>query len=92
MDLSKLNDMALEMASEALKLATEKIEEQRERIRQLEAAAIVSRLMPVPTHFSEREGELWQPFPMKVGQSGRVHAIKFEGGKVFDVFNGWRDE
>lgn len=36
MDVSKLNDVALELAAEALKLATKKIEEQRARIEQLE--------------------------------------------------------
>ena len=50
-------------------------------------------MFPTVTHVQQYEGDEWQPFQFSklVGRDqGRVHAIKFTDGSVWDTFNGWR--
>lgn len=52
--------------------------------------------LPKPTHYSVSEGDPWQEWKTVIIERGftanvqRVHAIKFEGGAIFDMINGWR--
>lgn len=52
--------------------------------------------LPKPTHYSVSEGDPWQEWKTVIIERGftanvqRVHAIKFEGGAIFDMVNGWR--
>jgi hypothetical protein len=45
------------------------------------------------THIQPKEGDEWQPFVLHKltgNELGRVHAIKFGNGGVWDTYNGWR--
>lgn len=45
------------------------------------------------THIQWREGDDWQPFVLNKltgDELGRVHAIKFGNGGIWDTYNGWR--
>jgi hypothetical protein len=40
----------------------------------------------------EEEGGPWLPFVRGMPMPGKVHAIMFEDGRVWDAVNGWRAE
>ena len=44
-----------------------------------------------PVAFTLREGDDWKLFK-RWAFSGAVHAILFDTGDVFDVYNGWREK
>lgn len=51
--------------------------------------------LPKPTHFTVGEDENWVIWENnKAMFNGKLtaHAIKFEGGAIFDMVNGWRDQ
>jgi hypothetical protein len=45
--------------------------------------------LPEPIMFSRIEGSDWDRWAKHV-QSGTAHAILFDDGTVFDMYNGWR--
>jgi hypothetical protein len=41
-----------------------------------------------PVAITREEGGEWLPFPANRG--GKIHAIEFDDGSIFDAYNGWR--
>lgn len=63
----------------------------------VKASKVRCRVGVYATHYQAHETTGWEPYPLNenppwLGGPGRVHAIRFSNGVVWDTVNGFRRE